>query len=110
MTSRTYEKGDFSIKQYLKNTWSIERGEAQIHFKVKFSAAVARYIKEEEMFVRPKMKDLADGSLLFEVSLNHDREFLNWIYQYGPNAEILEPRSYREAIKEQLRLWQELYR
>jgi predicted DNA-binding transcriptional regulator YafY len=109
VTSRTYEKGDFSIRHYLKNTWSIERGEDNIHFKVKFSPAVARYIKEEEMFVRPNMKDLPDGSLLFEVTLNHDREFLNWVYQYGPNAEILEPKAYREAMKEQLQAWMELY-
>ena len=93
----------------MKNTWSIERGEEQIHFKVKFSPDVARYIKEEEMFVRPKMKDLPDGGLLFEVTLNHDREFMNWVSQYGPDAEILAPVSYRERMKERLEQWRKLY-
>ncbi|MEC0269727.1 WYL domain-containing protein [Paenibacillus anseongense] len=110
VTNLTYSKGDFSIKQYLKNTWSIERGEEHIQFKVKFSPAIARYIKEEELFVRPKMRDLPNGSLIFEVTLNHDREFLNWVYQYGPNAEILEPKSYRETMKEQLQAWMNVYK
>lgn len=109
MTSRTFERGDFNLKNYMKNTWSIERGEEQIHFKVKFSPDVARYIKEEEMFVRPRMKDLPDGSLLFEVTLNHDREFMNWVSQYGPDAEILAPVSYRERMKERLERWRKLY-
>jgi predicted DNA-binding transcriptional regulator YafY len=109
LTALIFDKNHFNIKQYLKNTWSIERGEEQIHFKVKFSPKVARYIKEEELFVRPKMEDLKDGSLLFEVTVNHDREFLNWVYQYGPDAEILEPVSYREMMREKLRKWMELY-
>lgn len=109
VTNQKYEKGEFSIKQYLKNTWSIERGNENIQFKLKFSPAVARYIKEEEMFVKPKMRDLPDGSLMFEVTLNHDREFLNWVYQYGPNVEILEPASYRETMKEQLQAWMNIY-
>jgi hypothetical protein len=59
------------------------------------------------MFVRPRMTDQKDGSLLFEVTLNHDREFLNWVYSYGPNAEILEPKSYRDKMRKQLERWQQ---
>lgn len=109
ITPQTFDKSDFNIKQYLKNTWSIERGAAQIHFKVRFDADVARYIKEEELFVRPRMTEQKDGSLLFEVTVNHEREFLNWLKQYGPSAEILEPKSYRQAMKEQLEKWLKLY-
>ncbi|WMT42261.1 WYL domain-containing protein [Paenibacillus sp. D2_2] len=109
ITSRKFNRGDFNIKSYLKNTWSIERRDQNIQFKVKFSPNVARYIKEEEMFVRPRMTDLPDGSLLFEVTLNHDREFINWVSQYGPDAEILAPTSYRKFMKERLSQWSKLY-
>ncbi|MBO8173093.1 MAG: transcriptional regulator [Bacillaceae bacterium] len=105
----TFDKRDFNIKKYLRNTWSIERGEKEIHFKIRFHPDVARYVKEEEMFVKPKMTDLEDGGLLFEVTLNHDREFLNWLSQYGPDAEILEPESYREDMKKRLEKWMKLY-
>ena len=105
-----FDKSGFNIRQYLKNTWSIDRGERSIVFKVRFSRKVARYIKEEELFVQPRMKDMPDGSLLFEVTVNNEKEFMKWILQYGPEAEILEPRSAREALVRQLAQWTGLYR
>ncbi|WP_248928651.1 helix-turn-helix transcriptional regulator [Paenibacillus hamazuiensis] len=111
ITDQKFDKDGFSIRQYMKHTFSIERGNGKlIRFKVRFSPQVARYIKEEEWFVEPKMKDTADGGLLFEVTLNHDREFLMWVNSYGPEAEILEPVSYRDKMREQLERWQEMYR
>lgn len=106
---QSFEMGDFNLKEYLKNTWSIERGRQHISFVVKFSSKVARYVKEEELFVQPRLTDLADGSLLFEVTLNDDREFLQWLMGYGPEAEILEPVSYRAKMKTLLKGWMEKY-
>jgi predicted DNA-binding transcriptional regulator YafY len=104
-----FDKSGFQIKTYLRNTWSIEQGEKLIHFKVRFSADVARYIKEEELFVHPRMKDLPDGGLLFEVTVNNEKEFLRWVLQYGPEAEILEPLDVRDALRTQLDTWRRLY-
>ncbi|MCA0757031.1 transcriptional regulator [Paenibacillus sp. N4] len=106
---QTFDKGEFNLKQYMKNTWSIERGRELIRFKVRFHSDIARYVKEEEMFLKPKMTPQKDGSLLFEVTVNHDREFLNWLSQYGPDAEILEPNSYRDVMREKLERWKTLY-
>ncbi|WP_433945542.1 helix-turn-helix transcriptional regulator [Paenibacillus sp. SN-8-1] len=109
ITDQTFDKSSFNIKQYLKNTWSIDRGEKNTRFVVRFAPEVARYIKEEELFVQPRMKDMKDGSLLFEVTVNNEKEFLKWILQYGPQAEILEPASVREGLKQQLMEWMKLY-
>jgi predicted DNA-binding transcriptional regulator YafY len=109
LLDQSFDKSDFNLKTYMKNTWSIERGEQQIRFKVRFHPDVARYVKEEELFTKPKMTPQKDGSLLFEVTVNHDREFLNWLSQYGPDAEILEPKSYREIMREKLERWKMLY-
>ncbi|MCP1132324.1 WYL domain-containing protein [Paenibacillus polysaccharolyticus] len=109
-TNAAFDMGDFNITQYMKNTWSVDRGDEHIHFKVRFSEKVAPYIKEEEMFVRPRMTDLMDGGLLFEVTLNSSREFLQWLYQFGAEAEVLEPREYRREIRKQLLEWLEHYK
>ncbi|HZG87852.1 transcriptional regulator [Paenibacillus sp.] len=109
LTEQSFDKGDFNIRQYMKHTWSIERGDELITFKVKFAPNVARYIREEELFVRPKLTEMPDGGLLFEVTVNHDREFLGWLSQYGPDAEIVEPQSYREQMRERLERWQAIY-
>ncbi|WP_172200026.1 helix-turn-helix transcriptional regulator [Saccharibacillus qingshengii] len=110
VTERSFDKKGFNVRQYLKNTWSIDRGDKNIRFKVRFSSNVARYIKEEELFVHPWMKDLPDGGLLFEVTVNNEKEFVEWIRRYGPDAEILEPASVREKMKLQLAEWMELYK
>lgn len=110
MTASTFDKGNFNIKQYLKNTWSIKRGTRNITFKVRFHPDVARYIKEEELFVQPRMSEEGDGTLLFEVTVNNEKEFMKWILQYGLNAEILEPESARARLKEQLGQWLDVYK
>ncbi|WP_151733295.1 helix-turn-helix transcriptional regulator [Paenibacillus tengchongensis] len=106
----TFTKGNFNIKAYLKNTWSIDRGRKNTRFKVRFQPEVARYIKEEELFVHPRMTDEPDGSLLFEVTVNNSKEFTKWLMQYGPDAEILEPASARAELKAQLEKWAGIYR
>ncbi|WP_209121141.1 YafY family protein [Alkalihalobacillus sp. BA299] len=108
-TEQTFKKQDFNIKEYFKHTWSIIQGTEKIHFKVLFHKNIARYVKEEELFVKPKLTEKEDGSLLFEVTLNHDREFLQWIMQYGSDAEILEPVEYRKKMKQTLLNWLETY-
>ncbi|MCY7487463.1 WYL domain-containing protein [Paenibacillus alvei] len=109
MTNRGFDKRDFNIQQYMKHTWSVHRGETRITFKVTFQPDVARYIKEEEMFLRPKMTGLPDGGLLFEAIVNHEQGFLNWSAQYEPSAENWSPQSIREKFKEQLSRWMEVY-
>lgn len=109
LADSTFRRGDFNIKQYMKYTWSIDRGKKNTKFKVRFSPAVARYIKEEELFVQPWMKDLKDGGLLFEVTVNNEKEFIMWVLRYGPDAEILEPLSIREKLKQQLQQWIQMY-
>lgn len=109
ITEESFDKKDFNIKQYLKYTWSIEKGEKNVTFKVRFASDVARYIKEEELFVRPRMRDLPDGSMLFEVTVSNEKEFLRWIQQYGASAEILEPQSAREYLRDLALAWTKMY-
>jgi predicted DNA-binding transcriptional regulator YafY len=104
-----YDKSSFDIRQYMRNTFSIERGDDHIHFQVRFSPEVARYVTEEEWFVEPKLTTEPDGSLLLEMTLNHDREFLMWVTSYGPEAEILSPPAYRDAMRNKLARWREIY-
>lgn len=104
-----YPQREFDLEEYMKDTWSIERGDKKVTFRVRFSPAVARYVKEEELFLRPRVRDLEDGSLLFEVTVNGPGEFLRWLRTYGPDAEILEPAEYRREMRETLSQWLERY-
>ncbi|MEK3923116.1 helix-turn-helix transcriptional regulator [Paenibacillus sp. FSL K6-2393] len=109
ITDQTFEKNHFSIRQYFKNTWSIERGDKNTRFKVRFKEDVARYVKEKELFVHPRITDESDGSIIFEVTVNNDKEFIKWLLRYGPDAEVLEPQAVREQLKEKLNKWNQIY-
>lgn len=106
----TYVLDEFDLNQYMKNTWAVIRGNDSIRFKVRFDHTVARYIEEEEMFLRPSFRKRKDGSLEMEVTVNHDLEFLQWLRQYGPHAEIVSPPRYREKMREELERWLSVYR
>jgi predicted DNA-binding transcriptional regulator YafY len=109
-TEITFSKRQLDIQSFFQNTWSIIKGDMELHFKVLFSKNVAKYVKEKELFATPKLTEYKDGSLLFEVTLNYDREFLKWLRQYGPEAEILEPLEYRAIMKDEISKWLEIYK
>nr|WP_283657676.1 WYL domain-containing protein [Paenibacillus sp. RC343] len=101
----TFQKNTYEMEMFFKGTWSVTKGDQNIRFVVRFSAGSVYRVKEEELFIKPFLKDLPDGSLLFEVTVNHDGEFLDWLTQYGAEAEILEPLRYRKRMQEMLRTW-----
>lgn len=109
LLEETFTRDHVNLEKHLQYTWSIIRGNKRIRFKVTFSKKVARYIKEEEYNVQPVLTDLPDGSLLFEVTLNHEEEFLRWLMKYGPEAEIIEPFEYREKMRKVLEEWYRVY-
>lgn len=105
-----YEKRPFDIQKYMEGTWSIERGNENIRFVVRFSPNAARYVLEEEMFLMPKFTKQPDGSVLMEVTVNNSNEFLRWLYSYSLDAEIIEPVEYRRFMWERLEKWLDCYR
>lgn len=109
-TEISFSKRQLDIQNFFQNTWSIIKGDMELHFKVLFNKNVAKYVKEKELFVTPIFTEYKDGSLLFEVTLNHDKEFLKWLRQYGPDAEIIEPLEYRDIMKNEIKRWLEIYK
>ena len=109
LTPETFEMGKFSLKSYLKDSWSIERGNQPTTFLVRFSQTVSPYIQEEEFYSKPKTWLQQDGSLLFQATASSPEEFVRWVLQFGPEAEILEPEKYREYMRDLLVNWGKTY-
>jgi predicted DNA-binding transcriptional regulator YafY len=109
LTSESFEMGDFSLKSYLKDSWSIERGSRATTFLVRFSQSISPYVQEEEFYSKPKMWLQQDGSLLFQATVSSSDEFMRWLLQFGPEAEIVEPKKYREQMRKLLKTWSKTY-
>lgn len=109
LTARNFEMEDFSLRSYLKDSWSIERGNRPTTFLVRFSQSISPYVQEEVFYSKPKMWLQQDGSLLFQATASSPEEFTRWLLQFGPEVEIVEPKKYREQMKELLDSWSETY-
>lgn len=110
LTDDIFDKTDFDVAKAFKHTWSIYMGDGSLtKYRIQFSAKVANYVREEELFVKPLMEDLPDGGLIFEVTVNEREEFLRWLMTYGEEAKILKPLAERDRMKERLRVWRNRY-
>nr|WP_154892685.1 WYL domain-containing protein [Paenibacillus xylanexedens] len=105
---RTFRKDDFLLQSHFRKSGA-GQGQEWIAFKIRFSRDAVEHVMQQKFLVRPILTMEPEGTLLLETILAEDQEFLRWLSQYGPEAEILEPEGYRSVMKERLRRWQQLY-
>lgn len=73
-------------------------GDPPATMRVRYSARIAPWILERETGSVAK-----DGSVVVEHPLADPEWAVSHVLQYGPEAEVLEPESVRQAIRERLR-------
>ena len=87
---------DIRFHEKLSNAFSAFLGEKREKVSVRFSPAVKPYIEEVCWHHSQKIIPFEDGSILFQVEVAEPREVMWWAFQWGANAEILEPDWLRE--------------
>jgi predicted DNA-binding transcriptional regulator YafY len=68
--------------------------------RVRFTKRIAPLIREACWHHSQQLTEESDGSLLFEVEVNEPREVGWWVLQWGAEAEVLEPESLRQELRE----------
>lgn len=90
-------KKNFSLKDYLRNSWQITRGE-EVNVVVRFFPPASRMVREMEWLPTQKIMEEEDGAIIFSARVSGLIEIKRWILGYGSQAEVLEPQSLREEI------------
>lgn len=72
---------------------------AEETLRVKYSAAIARWISEHE-----QVEAQSDGSVIVNHPLLDDEWAVRHVLQYGPDALVLEPARVRALVRNRLRL------
>jgi proteasome accessory factor C len=87
---------DFDVARYRRDEMYVP-GAEDLTVRVRFDAEVARWIKESSPrgTVRPGPK----GTVIRTLKTNQPRWVVDWVLQYAPHAEILEPASVRELMR-----------
>ena len=102
ITNLAYIKpANFSVKEYFKNSRGTFRGE-QTLVKIKFSKNVANFIMETKWHENQKIEKLYDDSIMFSVYVNNLEEIKRWVMGFGMDAEVVDPLTLREEIKDEV--------
>lgn len=99
---------DFTIEDYLGNSWSIMRG-AEQEVIIRFDPFAARWVRERTYHPSQRMDEAADGSLLMTFTVSGLDEIKRWILQFGGRAEVVAPEGLRVELSKEAASLQKLY-
>ena len=88
----------FNLESHLSESFGIFNGHSNIHIKIHFSAAAARYVKEQSWHQSQVLTPQPDDSVIAEFDLSATEEIKSWALSFGHNAVVLEPEELREEI------------
>jgi predicted DNA-binding transcriptional regulator YafY len=100
---------DYNFTQRHRYSFSVFVSDTTQKVRVRFSKERAPYIREACWHWSEQLTTQSDGSLLFEVEVNEPREVGWWVLQWGADAEVLEPESLRQELRETAERLVEMY-
>jgi len=91
----------FHFDEYIKDSFGqMIRGEP-VRVQMLFSTDQARSVGERIWHPSQKMQYQLDGSLLMSLEVADTLELKRWILGFGQDAEVLEPKELRQAIRQE---------
>ncbi len=99
---------DFAPDVLLENAFSIVYDEP-VEVKIRFSADVARYIRERRWAKEQIITEESGGEIVIQMKTSGWMDVKKWILSFGAEAELLEPGEYRKEIIEELVKSSKLY-
>ncbi len=91
------EPTQFSLEEYTRGWWEVWGGEP-VNVAVRFRRRIADLIRDHQPRPAQTIQELPGGDIIYRVNVRGVHEISWWIMQYGPDAEVLEPRQLRELI------------
>jgi len=90
---------DATLDRELAASYGIFAGQPHATAVLVFSAKRARWVAGESWHPQQQGRRLDDGRYELRIPYSDDRELLMDILKYGPDVEIVDPESLREAVK-----------
>jgi predicted DNA-binding transcriptional regulator YafY len=100
----------FSMDEYFKEGWHIITYGNPVEVNLWFSKDVARWIMRRKWHSSQKVTANKNGSIILKVTVNGTMELKRWLFQWGPDCEVLSPPEFRKEVAAELRSMSERYR
>lgn len=99
-TGKTFTRPTgFSVDKQLRDSFGVHIAEGQYEVVLRFSAAVADYIREKRWHPSQKLRELEDGRVEMRMKLSSLVEVQRWILSWGGEVEVLAPRELVENVR-----------
>ena len=97
---RFTRRPEYNFAQRHQHAFSVFVGDEVQPVRVRFAKRLAPFIREACWHHSQRLTEEQDGSLLFEVAVSEPREVGWWVLQWGAEAEVLEPESLRQELRQ----------
>ena len=97
------------LEARLASGYGILEGEANAVAILKFNAAAARWVADEEWHPKQTLERLPDGGVLLQVPYRHSVELRMDLLRYGADVEVLGPPALRAEVAATLSAATSLY-
>jgi predicted DNA-binding transcriptional regulator YafY len=109
VTSETFQRpAEFSGGEFMKTSFGVFQGRPT-RVLIRFSAAVAGYVREKQWHESQVLTDNPDGTVDLEMEVAGIREIKLWVLGWGAQAEVLAPEALRREIKAEIRAMNKRY-
>ena len=99
----------FDSRAYLDGAFQIIAGKKRHRVRLRFSPAVAPYIRERRWHASQTLTDHSDGSVTLAIQVSDLDEVLHWVLSWGTEVEVLGPKRLRDmavsAVRDMLSRW-----
>ncbi len=106
----TFETPDaYRSPRVLADAWGVMYGDETVEVVLRFTAEVARRVRETRWHASQTVEPCADGGCVLRVRVPHPKEMKPWIRGWGPECEVLAPEGLRAEVAEEMRRAGEMY-
>lgn len=103
-TGQTFTRPErFSVEKRLRDSFGVLSGEGDYAVVIRFSAAVADYIREKKWHPSQELRELQSGGVELRLRLSSLAEIERWVLSWGGNAQVVAPRELAESVRDAAR-------
>ena len=102
LDAQAIEVSEADLERHYGCAYGIFSGPAELTAVVRFSPERARWVSREQWHPQQQSCWLPDGRYELRVPYHRPEELLMDLLKYGPDAEVMEPQSLRQMLRERL--------
>jgi predicted DNA-binding transcriptional regulator YafY len=90
----------FSVEKRLQDSFGVFSGQGEYQVTIRFSAAVADYIREKRWHASQQVRELGDGGVELQLKLSSLEEVKRWVLNWAGHAVVVRPKELAQAVRQ----------